>query len=194
MSSKIFWATLISRIFGMTTFLPLYPVVLVWQGQLTSGLKFPLFLVTALFLAIIPLSYFIYCLEKGLVVDIDATKRSERTRPYTVAFLSWTVGILVIKLYGTDFFWRLNFSFYLLITLVVFITFFYKISVHATINSAYFVFLNFLFNWRLWWLFPIILLVCWSRWVLKKHSWHQLLNGVLLGGVVFSLFLQLMLK
>lgn len=126
----------------------------------------------------IPVAYFAYALRRGWIRDINATDRRDRPVPYAVAVAGWTILIFFVLNVPTFVDYPLFQYFYALLLVIWLITFFYKVSVHAALNTALYLLLNQVCDWRFWWLFPLVLLVCWSRWINKKHSFWQLVLGV----------------
>jgi membrane-associated phospholipid phosphatase len=75
--------------------------------------------------------------------------------------------------------------------LLLILTRWWKISVHATGISVFIVILHSHFGRMILPLYSIIVLVCLSRLLLKKHTIEQVMIGALLGLTVTALQLQL---
>lgn len=183
--TKLF-AQIISHAFGPFSVLPVVLVVVpLLEAQLTSSQLMVLAPALVLSLIIFPVTLFLYYYRSGRVSDLDATIREERESLYTwvtpgpwlAVLASWRWGnyeltVLLLLLALT----------WLAITLFTHVE---KVSVHMAVNTAAFFIVNLLFNWRLWWLFPILIAVAWSRWYLKRHTVHQLILGTLIPVVIF---------
>ncbi len=74
------------------------------------------------------------------------------------------------------------------------ITFFWKISLHASSITAFMVAVVVVFGTRYWWALLFILPVLWARYYLKKHTAMQLIAGTFVSCVItfftFSYFLK----
>lgn len=83
----------------------------------------------------------------------------------------------------------INFNIALLVLLAAAftITNFWKISLHAVSNTAIILTINYLYNWRLTYLFLIIPIVWWARLELKRHTIGQLAAGTILPILTFLL-------
>lgn len=182
--SKDLLAAVVSRMFSLPVLLFFALVLILFKTNITPDqLKrlVPLLAITYLF---IPGLFFTFALSKGWVTDIDVRNRRERLIPYTVGIFSMTIGIGLTRFWSSHLVFNLLLIVYLLSVALTMTTFFWKISVHAAINTAFYLLINYLYTWRFWWLFPLIFLVLWARWYGKNHGVSQLLGGVLLAGVV----------
>lgn len=177
-------ATIISHLFDPAVTFPFLLVVMVLKSGLnifqTKHLLIALFVVDLL----IPGIYFFFALYKHWISDWEMSKREERLVPYGLTLVCWLIGLILVHVWGNDFLLNLGLAFYLVALLGSVITLFWKISVHAVANTALALVLNFLFGWRVPWLYLIIPLVCWARWEKKKHTVAQLVAGFLLSLVV----------
>lgn len=81
-----------------------------------------------------------------------------------------------------DLFFNLFLTFFMLALISTAITHFWKISLHAAINTAGTILINFLFDWNLPFLYLLIPVVFWSRYVLKHHTATQLFFGSVVSG------------
>jgi hypothetical protein len=179
-------AEVISRLTGPPTEIPLltiisfYPYLIGKEGGSFAVLLLPFLIIGWL----LPISFFILALRRGWVGDLDATNRRERLVPYAVAVLCWSFLMVSAWAFLPWDLTRSFLGFYLLIFIIWLVTFFYKISVHAAVNTLLYWQVNSFFSWSLWWLFPLVLLVCWSRWVRKKHTVWQLVLGAAVAIIV----------
>lgn len=181
---KYLFAVFISRVFGVGTLLPLILFFVVFASPTPDGFLYPLLPILTLTNFLIPVAFFVYCIRKGKVSDWDATDVKERPLPYTVTLVCWFIGLIVTNFLGGSLLFLLMLVATTLLAVLTFITFFYKISVHAALNTGVYILINYLYNWKFWWVFPLILVVCWSRWELKKHTLTQLVFGVVVAAVL----------
>jgi len=179
-------AEYISRLSGPPSEIPLILIFLFLKGGrcLISGWLFVFLLVGW----VIPVVFFIYGLRRGWIKDLDATDRHDRYLAYGLTALCYAGLYLLARAYLGGVFLELFTPFCVLLIIIFFITLFYKISVHAAINAAFYLLLNQTASWFWWWLFPLVLLVCWSRWKKKRHTVPQLILGMLVPLIIFALF------
>lgn len=184
--TKNFLAEAISRVFGPPVELPIIILILLYAAKLTNSQILKLAPALLFFCWLLPVLFFAYNLKRGAISDLDTKNRKERLPTYTLALLGWTIGLVLAKLWGNDMFLRLYFSFYSLIFMLTFVTYFYKISIHAALNTAFFLFLNLHWNFKFWGFLFLIPLVLWARWYKKNHDWGQLTLGTLVGVLVIA--------
>src|SRR5258708_411972 len=87
--------------------------------------------------------------------------------------------LIFIYFYGNKLLFDLNLITILILVVVGVITRFWKISFHASLITGTVILTNFLFNWSLPFLYLLIPVVLWARFVLKHHNLNQLLAGSL---------------
>lgn len=178
-----------SKFFGPPVMLPAILVFLFWQTRAFSVFINWGFLVTILVLCwLTPVLFFAFSLRRGWVDDIDATERAQRYATYSLGGLGWILGLGVSRLMVNDQFWRYYAGVLTLILALVIVTFFWKVSVHAGTVTFFYLLINYFFGWFFFWLVPIPILVMWSRWHQKKHTWGQLLGGSVLAIFIFLIF------
>lgn len=153
------------------------------HAQLTTA-KFLLFLPAILVLSI-PIFYFLYALKKKKISDWEMTGRQERYPIYLLSLLCGGLALIFVSVYGSRELFTLSLILYLVGILVTLINFFWKISTHtAGITSGALAF-NLLFPDAIYQIFYLLIpLVVWSRWEEKKHTFGQLLGGIVLGALV----------
>lgn len=172
------FATAVSRCTGILTGTPLVIFLMFSQAHLVRGQK-AVFLAIFLFIGwVIPISYFILALHRGWIKDVDATDRRDRYVLFSLGFVCWTVLLGVTLIYLPAEFLKVFLPVYLLNFVVFVVTFGYKISVHASLNTVLYLLVNQVAFWSLWWLFPLVILICWSRWANQRHTVAQLVWGV----------------
>lgn len=185
--TKDFLAETISRLLGPPVELPVIVLILLYAGNLTTTQVLKL-APSLLFLCwLLPVFYFAYSLKRGAISDLDAQNRKERIPTYTLTLIGWTIGLVLAKLWGNTLFLHLYFSFFFLIFTSVVTTYFYKISIHAALNTALFLFINLHWNWQFWGFLFLIPLAIWARWYKKNHDLRQLALGTLVGVAVIAL-------
>ena len=195
--TKDFLAETISRILGPPVELPVIILILLYAAGLTIAQILKLAPALLFFCWLLPVLFFVYSLKRGAISDLDARNRKERIPTYTVTLLGWSIGLVLAKLWGNAIFLNLFSTFYFLIFTLVIVTYFYKISIHAALNTALFLFVNLypvghssygvFWNFQFWWLFPMVPAAIWARWYKKNHDLKQLVLGVFAGTVVMLL-------
>ncbi len=181
-------AQLISNLFNIATWLPVLSLILLIKTKLTLNQLTLIIPAVVVFQFLIPLGYVLLLFFKGEISDFDMTKREERIKPLILTTISVLISVALIFLSGN----RFIINFYLLIFALVFIntfiTLFWKISFHMAANTTAAILMNFLFNWKLSFLYVLIPLIFWSRLKLKKHTVAQLIAGfVVNAGLIFYL-------
>ncbi len=136
--------------------------------------------IALLFGSIGPLIYVAVGVSLGKFTDMDVSDRRQRTGPYLFGILSSLLGFFVLERYGAP----KNIETVLLATALISIvlmvtTFWWKISMHASIFTASVTMLASLYGKIMLPGFLLLVLVCWSRVVLKRHTLGQVCAGSL---------------
>ena len=171
----------VSRIFGPVLIVPLIVLYLLFfhlgltiQERLTLG---PIILLTNY---ILPVLIFLLFRAKGYVHDNDASNLAERRPVIALMMVCWWVGVWMAFLYKAPWQFTSLLGFMALVTsVVVWMSSYTKVSIHAAGITMLYLVINVVFHWRYWWLFPAIVLVGWSRIYLKHHTFIQILAGIL---------------
>jgi membrane-associated phospholipid phosphatase len=147
--------------------------------------------ITLLFLSLGPLLYVMISVHQGRLSDIEITRRSERIGPFLFGIFSATLGLLTLQmLHGPR-----NLSTLLIITIVsgiimLFITLWWKISVHASSMAGAVTLLTAMYGMGMLPLLLLLVLVSWSRVVLRRHTVAQVTIGALLSILLTILLLK----
>ncbi len=124
---------------------------------------------------------FIAFRRKGLIADIDARVKEERTIPFSLSIVFYCIGLIIFVYYKIDIislaFWFCYISNTLLI---VFINKIWKISAHMMGASGPFAALVYVFGISAVPFIVILFLIGWARIKLKCHNLSQVLAGALL--------------
>ncbi len=147
-------------------------------------------LVILFFLSFGPTVYILVGVRMGKFTDADVSMRSQRVGPFLFGITSALIG------FGTLFFTHgpKNLQTLLLITIVsgfvmMIVTLWWKISIHASSLAAAATVLTALYGSIVLPLFVLLVAVCWSRVVLRRHTVGQVVAGSLLGIALSSLIL-----
>ncbi|WP_126581536.1 hypothetical protein [Tengunoibacter tsumagoiensis] len=146
--------------------------------------------VTLLFLSIGPLLYILIGVSTGQFTDIDVSDRSQRTGPFLFIIGSSLVGALILSFANgpKDLITILVLT-ALTSALMMIITFWWKISMHAASIAAVSTMLTMLYGVVILPAFLLVILVDWSRVVLKRHTLGQVIAGSSLGIIMTAVTL-----
>lgn len=148
--------------------------------------------ITLLFLSIGPFAYILLGVRLGKLSDIDVSRRSERIGPFIFSLISVCLGwFTLILTHGPA----------LLITLLILtavsglvlmiITLWWKISLHASSLAGAATILTALYGAIMLPGFALLVLVSWSRVVLRRHTPAQVVAGSVLGIALSVVVLRL---
>lgn len=139
-----------------------------------------------------PIILFLILRKKGKLADQDASIKEERTFPFIIATGFYVIGLILMIKYDLNIisiaFW---FCYISNTVITIFINKFWKISAHSMGAAGPFAAVVFAFGWIGLVMLPIVLIVGWTRLVLKCHSLSQVVAGILLA--FFSVYLQMFL-
>jgi len=148
--------------------------------------------ITLFFLSIGPLLYIVIGVRLGKFTDIDVSVRSQRTGPFIFGLASSLVGLLILALaHGPK-----NLQTLLLITLLsgsvmMIITFWWKISLHSSSVASAVTILAILYGTVVLPAYLLVIAVGWSRVVLRRHTIAQVVAGALLSTVLTVLIVTI---
>ncbi|MGZ3615460.1 MAG: hypothetical protein ACXWOL_00665 [Ktedonobacteraceae bacterium] len=169
-----------------TISLPFILLVAFYQTQdKLSALVFAC--ITLFFLSVGPLLYIIIGVRLGILSDIDVSRRSQRVGPFIFGIISATIGWIILSLTDAP----RNLQTVMIITvfsgiIMMVITLWWKISMHASSFGGVATMLTVLYGAVMLPLFVLLVLVSWSRVVLRRHTIPQVIAGSL-AGIVLSL-------
>jgi membrane-associated phospholipid phosphatase len=148
--------------------------------------------ITLFFLSVGPLLYIIIGVRLGKLSDIDVSRRSQRAGPFIFGIVSVMIGWLVLTLTNGP----RNLQTVMIITvfsgiIMMMITFWWKISMHASSLGGVATTLTVFYGAVMLPLFVLLVLVSWSRVVLRRHTVTQVIAGSLAGIVLSLVILKL---
>ncbi|MBI2326858.1 hypothetical protein HYU92_00920 [Candidatus Curtissbacteria bacterium] len=138
----------------------------------------------------IPIFLFFLILKRGGISDIDVTKREERYKLFGGMTVILIIPTIFAYIFGNNLFFVLHLISLIAAFTLYLITLRFKISGHLIMNSGGIFIINYLFDWKLLWLFVIVLIVAFARIYLKKHTILEILTGGLVGFLVPYLVLK----
>ncbi len=147
-------------------------------------------LLVLFFLSFGPMVYILVGVRIGKFTDPDVSMRSQRTGPFLFGIASALVGLVTLFfMHGPK-----NLQTLLLITIVsgvvmMIVTLWWKISIHASSLAAAATLLTALYGNTILPVFVLLIAVCWSRVVLRRHTLGQVIAGSLVSIALTSLML-----
>ncbi len=137
-------------------------------------------LITLFFVSVGPLLYIIAGVRLGKFTDVDVSVRSQRTGPFLFALGSCLLGLLIMALtHGPKNLQTLIIM--LIVSGIVFMitTMRWKISIHASTLAGAVTLLAVLYGLVILPAYLLVILVSWSRVVLRRHTVAQVVAGSL---------------
>jgi membrane-associated phospholipid phosphatase len=191
-TARVRIARLISNLLAPSTIsLPFILLVALYHARSVADALFFSF-VTLLFLSFGPLTYTIIGVRLGKLSDIEISRRSERAGPFLFGISSVVLGWLVLALlHGPQ-----NLQTVLIIAsvsgvLMMVTTLWWKISIHASSMGGAATVLTALYGSVMLPTFVLLILVSWSRVVLRRHTVLQVIAGSLLSIALSLLILKI---
>jgi membrane-associated phospholipid phosphatase len=136
--------------------------------------------ITLFFLSFGPLVYILIGVRLGKFSDTDVSRRSERKGPFLFSIASVLAGLIILQLTNGP----KNLQTLLIITaasgvIMMITTLWWKISIHASSLAGAVTMLTVLYGAIVLPAFLLVVLVSWSRVVLRRHTVAQVLAGSL---------------
>ncbi|HVB75437.1 MAG TPA: phosphatase PAP2 family protein [Ktedonobacteraceae bacterium] len=148
-------------------------------------------LITLLFASVGPLFYILICVRLGKISDVDVSRRTERAGPFLFGITSVLAGWLaLILLHGPRNLQAVLFITAMSGTVMMMITLWWKISIHASSMGGAATILTVFYGAVMLPTFLLLLLVSWSRVVLRRHTVLQVVVGSLLSIALTLLLLK----
>lgn len=178
---RVRFARFISNILAPSTIsLPFVLLVSLYHAQsTTSALLFAC--LTLFFLMLGPMVYILIGVRKGWLSDVDVSRRTERAGPFLFGITSVALGLILLRYVNAP----RNLETLLLITtisgvIMLIVTLWWKISIHASSMAGAATMLTALYGAVMLPTFLLLILVSWSRVVLRRHTTAQVIAGSLL--------------
>lgn len=134
------------------------------------------------FLVIIPIlsAYFL----RKKIIDIE---RSERTIPYLISIAGYTIASALFWYMGSKIMFLISVSYFSVVSAILVINMFWKISAHAAGTAGPTTALIYVFGIGLTPLYVLTLLIMWARFKLNVHSALQVITGSVVAIFITSL-------
>jgi membrane-associated phospholipid phosphatase len=159
------------------------------RNQLTAAINTGL---TLFFLSVGPMIYILIGVRLGKFSDVDVSNRSQRSGPFIFGIISAFVGFLTLTLTPGP----KNLQTVLLLTIIIgtvmmIITIWWKISIHASSLAGAVTVLTALYGAVMLPAYVLVVLVGWSRVVLRRHTLAQVVAGSLVSIVLTTIMLMI---
>lgn len=139
---------------------------------------------------IAPIVLFVILRKKKKLIDIDASEKDERTFPFIISTMFYSIGLIILLLYQVNIVSIAFWFCYISNTLItIFINKYWKISAHSMGASGPLAAMTYVFGPMALVFSLIVLMVGWSRIQLKVHDAAQVSAGILLAFI--STYLQI---
>ena len=174
----------------ITISLPLVASVAFYRARdLATALLYAL--VTLFFLSLAPAIYVLIGVRQGKISDLEITNRSERAGPFLFSILSTIIGLFILLFTNAP----KNLETLLFLTgvsgiIMTVTTLWWKISIHASSLAGAATVLTILYGFVMLPTYLLVILVGWSRVVLRRHTVAQVIAGSLLSIILTALILK----
>src|SRR5947209_199166 len=148
-------------------------------------------LITLFFLSLGPTIYILIGIRQGKISDIEVSNRKERAGPFLFGTMSTIVGLFILLFTNGP----KNLETLLFITgvsgiIMMLTTLWWKISIHASSLAGAATVLTILYGIVMLPTYLLVVLVGWSRVVLRRHTVAQVVVGSLMSIVLTMLILK----
>lgn len=153
-----------------------------------------LWAIVGVMLLIGPASIYVYmAYRKGKVTDINLSDREERLRPLIIALIgAMAMTLVLLERSAPKPLTLLSLTLVCELIIIIFVTVFWKISLHALAFSSTITLLAYLYSYYAIFLYVFLVPIGWARIYRKRHTLLQVVAGSVVGVVtalaVFMLF------
>jgi membrane-associated phospholipid phosphatase len=133
-----------------------------------------------LFMSVGPMLYILAGVRTGKFTDLDVSLRSQRSGPYAFSIISTAIGLVILSFFHEP--KDLQTVMLAVIAsgmLMMTITLWWKISLHASTLAGAVTMLTAFYGKVMLPAYLLVVLVCWSRVVLHRHTTAQVIAGAL---------------
>lgn len=136
---------------------------------------------------ILPVAVFIYLLRTKKISDVDITNRRERQALFLITACFWLIVWLLTLIFNLpDQISLISLVGFLIVASWGLISPYFKISAHLAGATGFvlFCYLILKIDWMIWFGPLFILIISWSRYVLRKHTIFQMLAAIILTSLI----------
>jgi len=174
----------ISFILGPYVLLPTLIVSSLFKTGLTQPQQIFLMPLFFFLVIILPTGVLYMLIRTKKISDWDVRKREERYKIFTVFMASTLLATIVSYYEAAPLFFHICLISWAVVFATSMITLLWKISAHAVLNTSVFLIVNFLFEWKLPFLYLLIPVVSWARYYHKHHSLLQICAGIAISSLI----------
>lgn len=183
-------ARIISTLFVPPSFTIIVYFIFALSVEQTLKKSLIVFLVALVFGFLAPITMFVIMRRKKMISDNDAMIKDQRTLPYFIAIVFYTIGLIILILSKVSIISIAFWFCYISNTIItILINKYWKISAHSMGASGAAAALFFVFGWTSFAAMIVAILVGWSRIELKCHTLQQVIAGIVLAFV--SVYVQM---
>lgn len=177
-------AEIISIVLGPHVLLPVLVVCILFRTGL--GKNQIILLAPVLFglQVLLPIGYMYFAVKFKKAVSWDLPNLKERQPFMLMVFAAFLISFTFAYFFGNKLSLQIGVIFIITAAAMAIIGKFWKISLHSGLNTAAAILINFLFSWKLPWLYLIIPIVIWARYVRGRHNLPQLIGGVVVSAAI----------
>ena len=190
MKSTDKFARIISTLFVPPSFTVIVFTVFAFTLEVEPLKRAVIILTSLIFGFIAPIVLFFILRNKNKLADLDASVKEERTFPFSIAILFYTIGLIIFIIFQINIisiaFW---FCYISNTILTIFINKHWKISAHSMGASGPLAAVIYVFGPSALIFTLLVFLSAWSRIQLKVHSIAQVTAGILIAFI--STYLQI---
>jgi hypothetical protein len=147
---------------------------------------------TLFFLSLGPMVYILIGVRLGRISDVDVSRRRERAGPFLFGLASVGLGLLALRyIHGPRVLETMLLMTAISGVIMMVITLWWKISIHASSMAATLTMLTVLYGAIVLPLFTLLVMVSWSRVILRRHTIAQVISGSLLSIILSAVLLKL---
>lgn len=170
-----------------------YTIAIIITFQQPSSPIF-LFVISSTFVTFIPIFVIFIMFKKTLIPDIYASEKSTRKKPFIAILFCYSLGILALMLINAPLNLIALLACYLVTSIIMMIiSHFWKISIHASGISGPATFLTHQLGFGMIPFVLLILPISWARLKLKAHDIYQVAAGSVLAIVLTYVQLEIYL-
>ncbi|MFQ3581713.1 MAG: hypothetical protein SNJ67_04060 [Chloracidobacterium sp.] len=180
---KLLVSRILSDVFNpLVNAVAAFLIIIVTDANTQGASKTLVAIVAVIFAAALPLVALLVMKRRGLITNVNIDQREQRTRPFMLGIVCYAIGFVFLKLFHAPRLAQgLMFCYAVNTVMILGITRYWKISVHATGISGPLVALYYHLGATVLPCFGLIPLVCASRVVMQKHTVGQVVAGTALG-------------
>lgn len=140
--------------------------------------------------SLVPILIVVYFLKSGRISDLHMNTRHERHIPYAASTLGSLVALLFIQFFGgPQSLQCLSLFSMIALGLLGLINYFWLISIHAASVAAATIILGLVYGiWTAAITMPILIVICWARLYLRRHTYAQVSTGLIVGSLTVIMF------